>query len=86
VSAFDAAQSVPSLPEALASATSAAEGANPAEMLVEALRSDDRRNPALRSQALWLLARIHGGRGHHREEHELLVELATLSDEMGSPG
>src|SRR5262245_57044478 len=68
VSAFDLAQPLPSLSEALARAVSAPEGDDVAEMLTQALHSDDNRNPVLRWQALWLLARLHGDRGQHSEE------------------
>ncbi|HEX6469476.1 MAG TPA: helix-turn-helix transcriptional regulator [Streptosporangiaceae bacterium] len=111
VSAFDTAQSHPSLAQVLASVTAAVTAATDdartddsrtgdaragdaragdfadelAETLTEALRAGDQGNPALRWQALWLLARIRDGQGRHDEELALLTDLAALGDEQGAP-
>ncbi|MBB5078738.1 helix-turn-helix domain-containing protein [Nonomuraea endophytica] len=85
VSAFDAAHEPQSLAQVLASVTSAEETGDPGEALADALRADDRVNPALSWQAMWLLARIRGGQGRHDEELQLLHELVALSDSLGSP-
>ncbi|WP_157252088.1 helix-turn-helix domain-containing protein [Nonomuraea typhae] len=85
VSAFDAAHEPQSLAQVLASVTSAEEIGDPGEALADALRADDRLSPALTWQATWLLARIRGGQGHHDDEQELLRELVTLGDTLGTP-
>ncbi|MEV4899337.1 helix-turn-helix domain-containing protein [Nonomuraea sp. NPDC055795] len=85
VSSFDAAHEPQSLAQVLASVTSAEETGDPGEALADALRADDRVNPPLTWQAMWLLARIRGGQGRHDEELELLGELVALSDSLGSP-
>ncbi|HCT76450.1 MAG TPA: transcriptional regulator [Micromonosporaceae bacterium] len=84
VSAFDEAQMLSSLSEALAIAASAPEGDDVVEILTQALHTDDNRNPVLRWQALWLLSRIRADRGERSEEHVLLLELVGLSDKLGS--
>jgi len=55
------------------------------QTLTEALRGEDPWDPALRWQALWLLARSRGEDGKHTEECELLTELVQLSEELESP-
>jgi transcriptional regulator with XRE-family HTH domain len=97
VSAFETAQSQPSLAQVLASVTAAVTAATAndeltddfadelAETLTEALRAGDQGNPALRWQALWLLARIRDGQGRHEEEMALLTDLAVLGDDQGAP-
>jgi transcriptional regulator with XRE-family HTH domain len=55
-----------------------------ADALAGALRADDDGNPALRWQALWLLARMRGDQGRRAEERTLLAELVTLSEELRS--
>ncbi|MFI5766885.1 helix-turn-helix domain-containing protein [Streptomyces sp. NPDC051563] len=54
-----------------------------ADPLAEALRADDGQDPALRWQALWLLARMRGRQGRSTEEYELTAELHKLADELG---
>lgn len=83
-SAFEATQA-PSLAQVLASVTSATDDDDLADQLAEALRNDDSRAPALRWQALWLLARMRSAEGRHEEEHAMLTELVALTDDLPLP-
>ncbi|MFD5141820.1 helix-turn-helix domain-containing protein [Streptomyces sp. NPDC058401] len=84
VSAF-AREKGPVLGQVLASATSVADELDEvlADPLAEALRADDGKDPALRWQALWLLARMRGRQGRCTEEYELTAELHRLADDLG---
>lgn len=55
------------------------------ETLREALAGEDDAAPALRWQALWLLARHRRVQGDHRGEREYLTGLVRLGDEVGVP-
>lgn len=68
----------------LSAAVSAADDALADELLTGLLHSEDQLDPALRWQALWLLARIRGNAGEREEEHQLLIELVELSHRIGS--
>ncbi|MGX6601647.1 helix-turn-helix domain-containing protein [Micromonosporaceae bacterium Da 78-11] len=70
--------------EVLAAVVSAANDAGLAEPLAEALRTAPDSDPALRWQALWLLAQIQRGAGQQEQEYDLLIELVTLSEAMES--
>ncbi|MEV4052768.1 helix-turn-helix transcriptional regulator [Amycolatopsis sp. NPDC049688] len=83
LSAFESEQAS-SLAQVLASVTSASE-ADLTELLVEALQSDGEQAPALRWQALWLLARMRDTQGRHEDEHALLLELTDLSERLAAP-
>ncbi|MFE0020197.1 helix-turn-helix domain-containing protein [Amycolatopsis sp. NPDC059021] len=83
VSSFETAQA-PTLAQVLAAVTSAASDDDLAGVLTDALRTGDGLEPALRWQALWLLARMRGDQAQHEQEHELLTELSTLSDTLGA--
>ncbi len=74
-----------SLSQILAAVISSTGSEELGETLAEALRAEDPWDPALRWQALWLLARMRRGEGRHQEEYELLIELVQLSEELGSP-
>ncbi|MEU6770875.1 helix-turn-helix transcriptional regulator [Streptomyces sp. NPDC046759] len=53
--------------------------------LVEALSADEHHDPALRWQALWLLARIHAKQGRYEQEYVLLAELSDLAGVLRIP-
>jgi transcriptional regulator with XRE-family HTH domain len=74
-----------SLSQLLAAVISSTGRGELGETLAEALRAKDQWDPALRWQALWLLAQMRRGQGHRQEEYALLTELAELSEELGSP-
>ena len=74
-----------SLVQFLAEAISTSADDGTTEQLAEALHDTDSWDPALRWQALWLLARTLNGKGRHDEELTLLTELTQLSDELGAP-
>jgi transcriptional regulator with XRE-family HTH domain len=74
----------PPLAQVLATVASADPDETTTDALADALRADESRNPALRWQALWLLARMRGDQGRREEEHGLLTELVALSEELGS--
>jgi transcriptional regulator with XRE-family HTH domain len=80
---FEASSSSP-LANILAVITSAPD-ADQVESLVDALAAGKDLDPALRWQALWLLAGTRGDQGRLREQHDLLAELVALSDEIGVP-
>jgi transcriptional regulator with XRE-family HTH domain len=82
-SAFNATTTT-SLARVLASVTSADDWTD-VDALVHALRVDDGREPELRWQGLWLLARCRADQGAHEEEYRLLVELDALATELGVP-
>ncbi|MCP9211501.1 helix-turn-helix domain-containing protein [Streptomyces sp. NEAU-Y11] len=84
VSAFEE-PTTGSLAGVLATVTSSPDDDVAAELLADAIATDDGRNPALRWQALWLLARIKTQRGQYNEEFEHLQELTSISDELGNP-
>ncbi|MEU6406405.1 helix-turn-helix transcriptional regulator [Streptomyces sp. NPDC046985] len=78
----------PGLAEVLASVTSVPdedldEGLT--GLLAKALSADGRRDPALRWQALWLLARIRGRQGQYEQEFVLLAELSDLAETLRVP-
>lgn len=73
-----------SLANVLALITSSAPDPELIESLAEALPTDDDLDPALRWQALWLLATTRGDQGRLDEQRELLAELVRLSDDLGS--
>ena len=56
-----------------------------AEPLADALRSDEKWDPALRWQAIWLLAQIRGNDGEREEQRKLLEELVELSGQLDAP-
>ncbi|KJK33638.1 hypothetical protein UK23_45325 [Lentzea aerocolonigenes] len=84
ISAFEATDEAPSLAHLLAAATSASDD-ELVDSLADALQGDAKMDPALRWQALWLLARARGNQGRHQQEFELLTELCELSDELRTP-
>ncbi|WP_433607164.1 helix-turn-helix domain-containing protein [Dactylosporangium sp. CA-139114] len=68
----------------LASIVSATGDSGLAEPLAEALHSDPEGDPALRWQAIWLLAQIRGNQGELQQQYELLAELVELSGRLGA--
>jgi transcriptional regulator with XRE-family HTH domain len=83
-STFETAPAPSSLAQCVAAVISAVPGDDRAEALADALHADKTRDVALRWQALWLLSRMRGTQGRHKEELALLTELGPLSDELGS--
>jgi transcriptional regulator with XRE-family HTH domain len=73
-----------SLANVLALITSSAPDPELVESLADSLPVDDELDPALRWQALWLLARTRGDQGRLDEQRDLLAELVLLSDDLGS--
>jgi len=71
--------------ELLAAVVAAANDADLAESLADALHETPDLDPALRWQALWLLAEIRRGEGRQQEEYVLLKELVDLSESLASP-
>ncbi|MGX6601628.1 helix-turn-helix domain-containing protein [Micromonosporaceae bacterium Da 78-11] len=69
----------------LAAVISATDDNSVAEPLAEALRSDDKWDPALRWQAIWLLAEMRGAQGEREEQCRLLQELVELSENLHAP-
>lgn len=85
VSAF-ARGSSQSLSQALAVAVSSARVGPVADELAVLLHAgEDRLDPALRWQSLWLLASVRDEEARYEDEHELLVELGELSEAIGIP-
>jgi transcriptional regulator with XRE-family HTH domain len=83
-SVFDA-ERAGSLADVLAAVTSAELEDDTADRLAAALREDGGGASALHWQALWLLARMRGDQGQYDAQRTLLVELATLTEELGQP-
>ena len=84
-SAFDTG-SCQSLAQALALAVSSPHIGTVADDIAVLLHAGvDRLDPALRWQSLWLLAMVRDEEARYEDEHELLVELSELSDEIGIP-
>ncbi|MEU0007931.1 helix-turn-helix domain-containing protein [Streptomyces sp. NPDC006314] len=73
------------LSRALAVATSAPPGTDSAADLLQAVRDDERDDPAGRWQALWLLSRISNRDGDYEQERGHLLELMELSDMIAAP-
>lgn len=87
VGAFEPEQG-PGLAEVLASVTSVPDEDLDEALtgpLAEALSADEHHDPALRWQALWLLARIRGRQGQYEQEYTLLAELSELADTLQVP-
>ncbi|MFF0219674.1 helix-turn-helix domain-containing protein [Streptomyces vinaceus] len=75
-----------SLAQALALAASSPHRARAAGDLAALIDSGaDLLDPALRWQALWLLAGLRHEESRYGDEHELLVELTALSETIGIP-
>ncbi|WP_374776140.1 helix-turn-helix domain-containing protein [Streptomyces sp. NBC_01310] len=75
-----------SLSQALAVAMSSARIGPVADELAVLLHAgEDRLDPALRWQSLWLLASVRAEEARYEDEHELLVELGELSEAIGIP-
>lgn len=74
-----------SLAQVLASVASAADDQDTEVILSDALAEKGPQNPALRWQALWLLARMKSRRGQYAEESEHLEELTRLADDLNVP-
>ena len=75
----------PRLSQVLATVTSEPDSLTTATTLIDALREDDRSDPATRWQALRMVSLIHNRHGDYRAEAEWLVELVELSKELGAP-
>ncbi|WP_027341497.1 helix-turn-helix domain-containing protein [Hamadaea tsunoensis] len=56
-----------------------------AELLADAIKAADDRDPDLRWQAIWLLAEMLGSQGRYPEQSEQLVDLVQLSDALDEP-
>ncbi|GAA2626569.1 hypothetical protein GCM10010425_24500 [Streptomyces spororaveus] len=75
-----------SLALALALAVSSARIGTVADDLAVLLHAgEDRLDPGLRWQSLWLLASVRDEEARYEDAHELLVELGELSESIGIP-
>ena len=80
-----AAELTSSLSQILAAVISSTDRRELGATISDALQSREHFDPALRWQALWLLASIRRDEGRLAEERELLTELTALSEEIGAP-
>ncbi|MFD8968204.1 helix-turn-helix domain-containing protein [Streptomyces sp. NPDC059568] len=83
VCAFDDAPA--GLAHVLAVVTSGDDGDDTAEALSEAIAAEGQRNPALRWQGLWLLARIKNRLGQYQDELDHMQDLVRLADQLDTP-
>lgn len=76
---------VHSLAQALATAASGDEPETTVRLLEDALTREEGADPALRWQALWLLARLHGSAGKAEQQMSSLRAATGLADEIDIP-